>query len=85
VALSDPLTPSPQADPRDAKPSATTRPCFFGDSAPVGVPIFKAENLVRGSRIPGPAIIEETTTTLVVYPEMAVSISGNGHYLLEIA
>ncbi|MFE0015925.1 hydantoinase/oxoprolinase family protein [Mesorhizobium sp. NPDC059054] len=85
VALSEPLTPSPPAEARAAKPSAANRPCFFGDSTPAEVPIFKAEDLVRGSRIEGPAIIEETTTTLVVYPEMAVSISGNGHYLLEIA
>jgi len=35
-------------------------------------------------RIEGPAIIEEPTTTLVVYPGMATTISGAGNYLMHI-
>ncbi|MDR6293131.1 MULTISPECIES: hydantoinase/oxoprolinase family protein [Inquilinus] len=85
VALSDPPTPSPMVEAIGAATASSTRPCFFGDRVPVEVPIYKSADLARGSRIQGPAIIEESTTTLVVYPGMAVSISGNGHYRLDIA
>ncbi|MGL4959926.1 MAG: hydantoinase/oxoprolinase family protein [Inquilinus sp.] len=85
VALAEPPGPSTAAGPAEARVASTTRPCFFGDRTPVEVPIHKAADLARGSRIQGPAIIEESTTTLVVYPGMAVSISGNGHYRLDIA
>jgi len=85
VALSEPPVPAPPVEFADVKRSATLRPCFFGGKTPLEVPIYKPGDLVRGSRVQGPAIIEESTTTLVVYPDMAVSISGNGNYLLEIA
>jgi N-methylhydantoinase A len=85
VALSEPPVPAPPVEFTEVKHSATSRPCFFGGKTPLEVPIYKPGDLVRGSRIQGPAIIEESTTTLVVYPDMAVSISGNGNYLLEIA
>ena len=32
----------------------------------------------------GPAIIEEPTTTIVVYPGMSATISGAGNYLLSL-
>ena len=85
VALSEPPVPAPPVEFTEVKQSATSRPCFFGGKTPLEVPIYKPGDLLRGSRIQGPAIIEESTTTLVVYPDMAVSISGNGNYLLEIA
>ncbi|MBN9217730.1 MAG: hydantoinase/oxoprolinase family protein [Mesorhizobium sp.] len=85
VALSEPPVPAPSVEFSEVKPGAATRPCFFGGKTPLEVPIYKPGDLAPGSRIQGPAIIEETTTTLVVYPDMAVSISGNGNYLLEIA
>ena len=85
VALSEPPVPAPPVEFTEVKHSATSRPCFFGGKTPLEVPIYKPGDLLRGSRIQGPAIIEESTTTLVVYPDMAVSISGNGNYLLEIA
>jgi N-methylhydantoinase A len=85
VALSDPPAPSSAVEATGTATASAMRPCFFGDRIPVEVPIHKAADLARGSRIQGPAIIEESTTTLVVYPGMAVSISGNGHYRLDIA
>ncbi len=65
--------------------SAHRRTCFFGAGTGVDTPIYKAMGLTRGSRIVGPAIIEEPTTTLVVYPNTAVTVSRAGHYLLETA
>jgi N-methylhydantoinase A len=85
VALSEPLVPSSPMQVGEARASSLSRPCFFGSKQPVDVPIYKTADLARGNRIQGPAIVEEATTTLVVYPDMAVTVSGNGHYLLEIA
>ena len=62
---------------------ASSRRCFFGDGGAVEAPIYKATSLTRNTKICGPAIIEEPTTTLVIYPDMAVTISSAGNYLLE--
>ena len=45
-------------------------------------PIFRGINLAPGATIAGPAIIEEPTTTIVVYPDMRAVVSPSGHYLL---
>jgi len=58
------------------------RTCFFG-AGPVPTPIFDAAALLPGMTIPGPAIIEEPTTTIVVLPEMSASVSGAGNYILH--
>ena len=47
--------------------------------------IFYGEDLVPGDRISGPAIIEEPTTTLVIYPGATAVVSAYGHYLCELA
>jgi N-methylhydantoinase A len=60
------------------------RACYFGDATAVATSIFKPSDLRAGLRIAGPAIIEEPTTTLVVYPGMSATVSGAGNYLLEI-
>lgn len=65
--------------------STAFRDGYFGGSIPVQMPIHKAHELRPGSQVSGPAIIEAATTTLVVFPEMRVTVSGNGHYLLDIA
>jgi N-methylhydantoinase A len=70
---------------QSTQPSRNTsvRTCFFSDGDPVKTPIYKAVSLARNSKIRGPAIIEEPTTTLVVYPDTAVTVSSAGNYLLE--
>lgn len=61
------------------------RDCYFGDSTPVRTRIFKADDIKPGIVITGPAIIEEPTTTLVVYPGMSAQISGDSNYLLRLS
>lgn len=68
----------------DAKPSAI-RQCFFGTDTPVSTSIYKPDDLGIGAVIKGPAIVEEPTTTLVVYPGMTATISSAGNYLLSLA
>jgi len=70
------------AQPEAPAPSAH-RDCFFGGEAAVATPIFKSGTLGPGQVVRGPAIIEEATTTLVVYPGMTAEVSPAGHYLLD--
>jgi len=68
----------------DGKPSST-RNCFFGGSEPVSTSIYKPGDLGPGATIKGPAIVEEPTTTLVVYPGMTATVSSSGNFLLRLA
>lgn len=47
--------------------------------------VHYGEALRPGDRIDGPAIIEEPTTTLVVYPGASARVTAYGHYLCELA
>ncbi len=60
------------------------RNCWFGGSESLSTPIFKGSDLMPGSTIEGPAIIEEPTTTIVVYPEMTTTISKSGNYIIDV-
>lgn len=75
--------PRSEAAKHDAVAGAT-RGCFFGDVTPVPTGIFKADDISPGSVIRGPAIIEEPTTTLVVFPGMTAEVSQAGNYLLHL-
>src|SRR5262249_29640302 len=61
----------------------TRRPVYFGETGSVEAPIYKGLNLPRGARIAGPAIIEEPTTTIVVYPQATARVSDSDNYILE--
>ncbi|MDQ0392772.1 hydantoinase/oxoprolinase family protein [Labrys monachus] len=68
-----------------ASPSVSGhRLCFFGGAEPVRTPIYKAADIRPGHTITGPAVVEEPTTTLVVYPDMSAHVSAAGHYRLNI-
>ena len=55
---------------------------FFGGSTRVNTPVFDGGTLRPGHRIAGPAVIEEPTTTIVVYPGMTAEVSSAMNYLL---
>ena len=57
---------------------------FFGGSAPVRTAVYKSSEILPGNLIVGPAIVEEPTATLVVYPGMSARVSGFGNYLLSM-
>lgn len=83
VELSKKMERSPNADSFRAQAPDHSRTCFFGGDAGVDTPIFKPADLRTGMVISGPAIVEEPTTTLVVYPGMTAKISGGGNYILH--
>ena len=63
--------------------AATERKCFFGGDATVATPIFRGPDLTTGDTVAGPAIIEEPTTTIVVYPGMSAQLSAADSYILD--
>ena len=48
----------------------------------VGTPVYAGPSLVCGNRVTGPAIIEEPTTTIVLFPGSQATVSRWGNYLL---
>lgn len=57
------------------------RQAYFAKGA-VDTPIFLGAQLDVGAVIEGPAIIEEPTSTLVVYPGSVARVSAGGRYIL---
>ncbi|HKP18525.1 MAG TPA: hydantoinase/oxoprolinase family protein [Gaiellaceae bacterium] len=59
------------------------RPAWFDVDAAAQAPIYLGASLAPGARVEGPAIVEEPTTTVVVYPDWALTVGATGDYLLE--
>jgi N-methylhydantoinase A len=59
------------------------RECYFAQTGRVHTPIYRGENLRPGARIEGPAIIEEPTTTIVVYVDGVADCGAAGNFLLR--
>jgi N-methylhydantoinase A len=50
----------------------------------VKTPVYRGDKLLGGARINSPAIIEEPTSTLVVFPGSSATVSKWGNYLIEV-
>jgi N-methylhydantoinase A len=77
--------PAPVAAPVVADATATpdrSVQAFFQGVGRVATPVYLGQRLEPGARIAGPAIIEEPTTTVVVYPRMHATLTANRNYLL---
>ena len=46
--------------------------------------MYVGGQLPPGTRLAGPTIVREPTTTVVVYPGSSVTVTPLGNYLLEI-
>lgn len=73
---------SVEPDYAPARP-ARHRRAYFVETGEVEVPVFTGEDLAPGALIAGPAVIEEPTTTIVVYPAMTARVGGSNSYRLE--
>lgn len=76
----------PSLEPTRGDSTATVEPdrvraAYFGQGE-VQTAIYFGEKLSTGAVIEGPAIIEEPTTTLVVYPGASARVSAGGRYVL---
>jgi N-methylhydantoinase A len=61
------------------------RRAWLGVGSAVDVPIFLGSSLSPGRTVEGPAIVEEPTTTIVVYPGWGLTVGPTGDYLMEWA
>jgi len=59
------------------------RRAWLGIEGGTEVQIFFGSSLSAGERVDGPAIVEEPTTTIVVYAGWTLSVTASGDYLLE--
>jgi len=79
--------PGGRADFDPAQPAVSEqseiRHCYFGTSEPVPTRIYRPEHLRVGTTVSGPAIIEEPTTTVVIYPGMTAEVSTSRNYILH--
>jgi N-methylhydantoinase A len=83
IRLSDPAKPVSKRVVRHKPKPSTTRQAYFGADDLRRTPVFRGIELKPGASIAGPAIIEEPTTTIVVYPRMNAFVSPSGHYILK--
>jgi N-methylhydantoinase A len=67
------------ADPRPDR----RRHAWLGSGSPVDAAVYLGESLSAGQRLSAPAIVEEPTTTIVVYPGWSLAVGDTGDYLLE--
>jgi N-methylhydantoinase A len=63
----------------------TVRAAYFDGVGEATTPVYAGGELRPGDAVAGPAVIEEPTTTVVVYPDSAAVVTALGNYLLEIA
>jgi N-methylhydantoinase A len=72
-----------------AKSSAVVAPtrrtdCWFDNEAPVPTPRFARNALGEGSRLEGPAIIEDDWSTVVLPPGATLSVDGSSHLHIDV-
>jgi N-methylhydantoinase A len=51
---------------------------------PVATPVYRGDRLCAGAMMEGPAIIQETTSTLIVFPGSSARVTRWGNYLVEL-
>jgi N-methylhydantoinase A len=85
IALGAEATPPGKAAPAIGAPSPDRRRrAYFGNGRWAETPIHLGPRLEPGASIPGPAVIEEPTTTIVVFPGMTARRTAAGNTFLEI-
>jgi N-methylhydantoinase A len=76
--LFEPWTPEGAAE-------ETTRPVVFEDpNQPIETRIVWRPALPAGSRIEGPAVIEEPNSTTLVHPGDVVTVADAGHLMISV-
>lgn len=83
IRLAEPPKPVQRKMKRRTPKPWTRRDAYFGPDDVRQTPVFRGGELEPGALIAGPAIIEEPTTTIVVYPQMSATVSPSGHYILR--
>ena len=63
----------------------TSAVAYFKEIGLGPVPRYDGNTLPAGTRIEGPGVIREPTTTVVVYPGSTAVVTRLGNYLLELS
>jgi len=58
---------------------------FGGELRAVPCPIFLRSGLRPGDRLPGPAVVEEVGSTILIYPEDTAHVNELGHLIIEVS
>ena len=83
-AFAPPPPPGPRVQPYVPTPDAY-RDCYFVETGRAATPVFRGGRLQPGARIAGPAVIEEPTTTIVVYAGGSAELTAAENYILRTA
>jgi N-methylhydantoinase A len=83
IKLFEPPPPPPATESTYIPQPSETRSCFFVETGRTATSIYRGQGLLPGAQIAGPAIIEEPTTTIVVYPNLSARLSSAGNYILK--
>ena len=67
-----------------ANDGLAARSAYFPGVGRAEIPLMEGGSLSHGERVEGPALIMEPTTTVVVPPEAALTVTEIGNYLLEV-
>jgi N-methylhydantoinase A len=62
--------------PRQKPSPEEIRSVFFGTGRPLPTPVYRRQSLAPGARINGPAVIEEKTSTIVIYPKQIAKVDA---------
>ncbi len=60
------------------------RSVVFDRLREVTAPVYKRERLMAGSRIPGPAIIDQIDTTIPIFPGDLATVHSSGNMLIKV-
>jgi N-methylhydantoinase A len=63
---------------------AAHRDCYFAELGHVRTPVHRGDQLASGAIVAGPAIIEESTTTIVIHAGGHATCSPTGHFILHV-
>ena len=85
-AVAELASPSLRRPPREADDDAVAaqRPAWFDVDRPVATTRIDGARLEPGTAVPGPAVVREPTTTLVVPPGVTARVTGSGDYVLDL-
>ena len=79
-----PMTPSPAGSGAAPTPSRRSQAYFPGPGA-VEIPVYRGDTLGPGAHVAGPALIVESTTTLVLYPDSSATVTPFNNYMVDVA
>ena len=78
-----PMTPLPLSPDPAPIPVRMGR-AYFAAIGAVEIPVYRGESLTPGTRVAGPAVIVEPTTTLVLYPGSSARVTPFNNYMVTV-